>query len=613
MKQLLSGNEAIAQGAFEAGVSLAAGYPGTPSTEILESLVRHADQVHCEWSPNEKVALEVAAGAAFSGARAIATMKHVGLNVAADPLMTLAYTGTVGGLVVCVADDPGMHSSQNEQDTRHYARLGKVPILEPSDSQEARDFLLTGMEISERFQTPVILRTTTRVSHSRSLVELGERRPRTTDGFPKDPSRFVAIPLFARPMRGRLERRIESLRAEVERSPANRIEPGSGRLGIIAEGIAYQYVREVFPEAPVLKLGWAYPFPDALFRRFAGQVERILVVEELEDFTEEHVRSLGIACEGKSLVPRIGELSPQALWPARNYFSREGILAASAAPAAERREPRETAAGDDRLAATPDPIAELPARSPVLCAGCPHRGIFHALGKLDVVVTGDIGCYSLGALPPLSRLDTLVCMGSSVSMAHGMDKAHEPRRVVGIIGDSTFFHSGITALLDIAYNRGRSTIIVADNRTTAMTGHQEHPGTGRTLDGSETREASIEAIGRACGIPNVVTVDPYDLEHTSETLRQAVASEEPWLIVSKQPCALKRHERLGPPRQLEAGVCRECGLCLQLGCPALESDGAAPRVNALLCAGCGMCQQVCPAGAFRVQDGPGAEQRHGKP
>lgn len=582
MKRLYSGNEAIARAAYESGVTVAAGYPGTPSTEILEAAARYQEGLYCEWSPNEKVALEVAAGASLSGARAMVTMKHVGLNVASDPLMTLSFVGTVGGMVVVVADDPGMHSSQNEQDTRHYARLGKLPILEPADSQEAKDFFRLGLEISEEFHTPVILRTTTRVSHSRSLVEIGDREAiRPVPGFVKDPPRYVAVPMYARPMRVRAEDRLAKLVTAACRSPANRIERRGRSLGIITAGIAYQYVREVFPEASILKLGWAYPFPDELIRQFAAEVEQLLVVEELDDFLEEHIRALGIACRGKSVVPRIGELSPDVMRRVRDALEGKP-------PAAPR--------------AAPVPLDDLPGRPPVLCPGCPHRGIFHVLGKFDVVVAGDIGCYSLAAFPPLNRLDTLVSMGAGISMAHGMDRAGEPKKVVGVIGDSTFFHSGITGLLDIAYNRGAATIIVLDNRTTAMTGHQDHPGTGQTLMGSEAPVASIEGIGRACGIKNVATVDPYDLPATTRAVKAAINSDESWLIVARRPCPLHERMALGPPRRLDADVCRECGLCLRLGCPALEGGDGVPQVNSLLCAGCGLCDQICPADAIQITE-----------
>ncbi len=596
-RTLLSGNEAIGRGAWEAGVTVAVGYPGTPSTEILEAARAYKKDIYCEWSPNEKVALEVAAGASLAGARAIVTMKHVGLNVAADPLMTLSYIGTVGGLVICVADDPGMHSSQNEQDTRHYARFAKIPILEPSDSQEAIEFLSLGMEISETHRTPVILRSTTRVSHSSGAVRLGERRAvMPGPGFQKNPQRFVPIPMHARPMRVHVEERTAALAAAANASPANRIEWADRGLGIIAEGIAYQYVKELAPDASVLKIGWVWPFPDDLLREFAAGVNRLLVVEELDDILEEHVRSLGIPCEGRKpgpwgarpAVPGIGELSSDRLGPVLGVET-----AAESAPSMN---------GSD-----------LPARPPVLCPACPHRGIFYALGKFDVVVTGDIGCYSLGVFPPLKRIDTVLCMGAGVSMAHGMQVAEtvlrtgegKHRKIVGMVGDSTFFHSGITGLLDISYNKGAAVIIVVDNRTTAMTGHQEHPGTGRTLMGEQTVSASIEEFGRACGIRNVATVDPYDLKATTDALRRALDPDEhePWLIVTRSPCPLYTKKSAGPARQVNQELCRKCKLCLKLGCPAIEYVNEEIRVNEMLCGGCALCEQVCKDGAFAIAQG----------
>jgi indolepyruvate ferredoxin oxidoreductase, alpha subunit len=577
--ELLSGNEAIARGAYEAGVKVAVGYPGTPSTEILEAVVGYKPEIYCEWSPNEKVAFEVAAGAAIAGARSICTMKHVGLNVAADPLMTLSYLGVEAGFVVCVADDPGMHSSQNEQDTRNYARFAKIPILEPADSQEAKDFLKLGLEISEEFKTPVILRTTTRVSHSRSLVELTDRKLREKPvGFEKNPPRFVPIPLWARVMRVNVEERSEKLRQAAVTSPANRIEWRDRSLGIITASIAYQYVREVFPDASVLKLGWAYPYPDALIRQFAEGVKQLLIVEELDDFLEEHIRALGIACEGRKFVPGIGELSVPKLRGVKAKM--EGREFKPMTPVAQ--------------------AADLPARPPVLCPGCPHRGIFHALTKHDVVVTGDIGCYSLGVLPPLSRIDTILCMGGGISMAHGMDKAGEPKKVVGIVGDSTFFHSGVTGLLDIAYNRGVSTIIVVDNRTTAMTGHQDHPGTGWTLMGEPTVAVSIQEVGKACGFKRVRTVNPYNAKETAQALEEELNAAEPSLIVSVSPCPLHQRKLVGKRRKITAAVCKKCGQCLKIGCPAIEGKGKGevPEINELLCSGCGLCQQICRFGAI---------------
>ena len=617
-KVLLSGNEAFARGAYEAGISLATGYPGTPSTEILENITeKYQDTIYAEWAPNEKVAFEVAAGAALTGARAMVTMKHVGLNVAADPLMTLAYTGVVGGFVAVVADDPGMHSSQNEQDTRHFARFAKVPLLEPADSEEAKEYVKLAIQISEEFCTPVILRSSTRISHSRSLVtECPRQESDKPVNFVKDPARFVAVPMWARHMRVKLEERMEKLReyaaeelrqnsisnhvnssfggfprqcwttgknyfGDAPKSTVNKIIWQDRGMGIITSGIAYQYVREVFSNASVLKLGMPFPFPDTLIRTFAARVKTLLIVEELEDFIEEHVKSLGIHCNGKNLLPNIGELSPDVL----TYMTVDSDSAAVCRPPSAVS------------------IPALPNRPPVLCPGCPHRGIFYALGRLDdLVVVGDIGCYSLGVLPPLSRMDTLLCMGGGVSMAHGMDKAQHlagtpAQKIVGMVGDSTFFHSGITGLLDIAYNKGSSTIIVCDNRITAMTGHQDNPGSGMTLMGEPTVAVSIEEIGKACGVKNVRTVDPRDINMAVATLTEATESPEPWLIVSLAPCPLHLKKPLGPPLAVKE-TCKKCNLCLKLGCPGLEKTDGGVRINELLCAGCQMCQHVCPAKAI---------------
>lgn len=580
MRELMSGNEAIARGAYEACVTVATGYPGTPSTEILETVARYKSDIYSEWSPNEKVAFEVAAGASCAGARSIVTMKHVGLNVAADPLMTLSYIGVEGGFVACVADDPGMHSSQNEQDTRQYARFAKIPIFEPADSQEAKDFLKLAMEVSEKYQTPVILRSTTRVSHSRSLVDLGGREKIDREiGIEKKPPRFVPIPVWGRVMKQKVTDRLILLAEEAEKSKANRIERRDKSLGIVTASMAYQYVREVWPEASVLKLGFSYPFPDGLIREFADSVERVLVIEELDDFIEEHVRALGIECEGRKYVSGVGELSVARLLNSKARM--------------EGSEPRTL---DQKYA------EGLPARPPVLCPGCPHRGIFYALGKHDVVVSGDIGCYSLGAFKPLDRMDIILCMGGGVSMAHGFDKAGDKRKVVGVVGDSTFFHSGITGLIDIVYNKGSSTIIVLDNRTTAMTGHQDHPGTGRTLMGEATKAISIQDIGRACGIERVTTIDPYDIETTQKAIAEELSSKEPSLIVSLAPCPLRERRRVGPLRKVDADLCKGCKKCLKLGCPAIEMEGEVPKINRYLCGGCGLCEEVCTHDAISSQE-----------
>ena len=593
MKQLLSGNEAIARGAYEAGVTIATGYPGTPSTEILENLVKY-DDVYCQWSPNEKVALEVAAGAAFAGARAIVTMKHVGLNVAADPLMTLSYLGIKGGLVVVVADDPGMHSSQNEQDTRHYARFAKIPILEPSDSQEAKDFVRLALEVSEKFDTPVILRSTTRISHSKSVVGLMERTPNPNEiAFEKNPAKYVPVPLYARKMRVKVEERLQKLVEFVNNVRCNLvIENGAGDLGIVTSGIAYQYVAETFPEARILKIGLSYPFPDELIKKFAAGVKRILVVEELDNFLEEHIRSLGIDVVGKEFVPNIGELNLDKVETARLAFEGKNL--------------DEEQSSIFNLQSS---IHSLPPRPPVLCPGCPHRGIFYTLRKFDVVVTGDIGCYSLSVFPPLEMMDTIICMGAGVSTALGMQKSGLNKKIVGVIGDSTFFHSGITGLLDIAYNKGNVTIIALDNRITAMTGHQDHPGTGKTLKGEETIAARIESIAIACGIKRVRTVDPYNLERLYETLEEEINADEPSVIVSSAPCVLSKR-REGTLSNLHSEVdedlCKACGICLKLGCPAMEmwtdGDKKTAHVNTLLCAGCGLCVQVCKFHATQLKE-----------
>lgn len=578
-RELLSGNEAIARGAWEAGVACAFGYPGTPSTEILENLVKLPD-VYCEWSPNEKVAMESAAGAAIAGSRSMVTMKHVGLNVAADPLMTLSYIGINAGMVVVVADDPGQHSSQTEQDTRHYARLAKVPVFEPANAGECREFMAAAFDYSEKYKCPVILRSTTCVSHSRFLVDTADRCTHERIPFVKNPSQFVPLPLWGRKLRVKIEERMAAQGADSTQSAFwNREYTRGTEMGIISSGVTALHCLDIFPEASVLKLGWAWPFPDELLKSFAAKVKRLFVIEEGDPILEEHVKSLGITTEGKNYVPRCGELTPARLAQVK-------------------------AAIDGFEAAIPQPVQEsgdLPSRPPILCAGCPHRGLFYALAQFDVIVTGDIGCYSLGVFPPLSRTDTIICMGGGFTMAHGMVKAGETRPVVGIVGDSTFFHSGITGLLNLVYNQGNATLIVADNRTTAMTGHQDHPGTGRTLMGAETSLADIEAIARACGLKRVRTVNPNDFSAMKAALQEELYANEPSLIISRAPCILKERKAAKPPLTINPDSCRNCRSCLKLGCPGIESPDKSrkPSISAQLCTGCTLCKQVCKFNAIQ--------------
>ncbi|HEX6559423.1 MAG TPA: indolepyruvate ferredoxin oxidoreductase subunit alpha [Longimicrobiales bacterium] len=561
--RLLSGNEAIARGALEAGVSLGAGYPGTPSTEILESLAAY-NSVYCEWSPNEKVALEVAVGASLAGARAIATMKHVGLNVAADPLFSCAYMGVNGGLVVVSADDPGMHSSQNEQDNRLLAAAARIPLIEPSTPEECRLFARRAFELSERFDTPVLLRTTTRLSHGRAFVGSDEPQPPLRRSYTKNREKNVVLPAHAR-ARHRLieEQRIPQLMEEAERWCE--VVAGSGDVAFITSGVTFLYVREAFPDAAVLKLGMTHPLPKRLIREFAKGRD-VLVVEELEPFLEQQVRALGIDCRPRTW-PRHGELSVEAL--------RGALAPTPHAPAVAQR--------------------ALPARPPALCPGCSHRGTFHALGRMGAVVTGDIGCYTLAALPPLDAIDSCMNMGASIGMAHGFAKASadDARPVVAVIGDSTFFHSGITGLLDVAYNGGRSTVVVLDNRTTAMTGHQGHPGTGEQLSGGTSPAIDIAPIVRAVGIEDVREIDPYDLNATWRTISEAAAADHPTVIIARAPCVLKERKTFGEAVRIDTAKCTDCHACTRIGCPAIALRNGKLQIDPLLCIGCGHCQQVC--------------------
>ncbi len=570
-KVLLTGNEAIARGAFESGVGVGAGYPGTPSTEILENFVNYPG-IYAEWAPNEKVALEVGFGASLAGARALVTMKHVGLNVAADPFMTMSYTGVNGGLVVISADDPGMYSSQNEQDNRFYARFAKIPMLEPGDSQEAKDYLKEAYLISEQFDTPVLFRLTTRLSHTRTPVLLGEDSsgPVARD-FQKNISKFVMLPGYARKRHLAVEERRLRLQEYAETSGLNQTVWGNRSIGIIASGVIFNFAREALgDDASYLKLGLTYPLPIQLISDFASQVERLIVVEELEPFLEDQIKAAGIAVEGKSLFPRVGELDPVLI--------EQGVRGAS------------------RFEANYQIPDGLPGRPPIMCPGCPHRSVFYVLHKLKARVTGDIGCYTLGAMPPFEAMDACLCMGASIGASLGMEKARGSefaRRLVAVIGDSTFVHSGITGLIDHIYNKSTGTIIILDNRTTAMTGHQDHPATGLTLSGREAPKLDLAALVRSLGVRSVRTIDPYDLKATEQAIREEMDREELSVIITSRPCVMISKERL-LNEITHQDQCTGCKKCLRLGCPALYLAGDRVRRDEELCNNCAVCEQVCP-------------------
>ena len=581
MKKLLSGNEAIAEGAREAGALLASAYPGTPSTEILETIARQGD-VRVQWAPNEKVAYEVACGVSLGGARALSAMKHVGVNVAADPLFSSSYSGVGGGLILVSADDPAMHSSQNEQDNRHLARAAKVALLEPSDSQEAKDFVRLGFEISERFDTPVMLRVTTRICHSMSPVEvqpeLGYEPVLRDGGYQRDFRKNVLLPANARLRHEVVERRLRELEEYgLTAGALNRIEWGDRTIGLITSGVAYQYVREVLPDASVLKLGLTNPLPRDLVREFAAGVDELYVVEELDPYLEEQVRALGLRPAGKEVFPITGELNPDRV--------------------AE-------AFGIDRAPELPQVTIPLPPRPPVLCAGCGHRGVFYTLSRMGVAVTGDIGCYTLGSLQPLESMDSCLCMGASVGMAQGMEialrAAGDERPVVGVIGDSTFVHSGITGLVNAVYNGGAETILLLDNGTTAMTGHQDHPGTGVTASGAETPALDYEALCRAIGLTRVREVDPYDLEALETAIGEELHAGEPSVIICRAVCRLVDRTPIAQPAMLEI-ECPGCGTCFELGCPALDGSSGQAVIDPSVCCGCGLCVQLCPFCGLRIE------------
>ncbi len=590
MLRLLSGNEALALGAYHSGVKVAAAYPGTPSTEILETLARFKD-IHAEWSTNEKVAMEVGLGAAYAGVRVVVSMKHVGLNVAMDAFMAASTTGVRGGLVVVSADDPGVHSSQNEQDNRHYARFAKVPMIEPADSQEAYDLMADAFDISEKYDTPCLVRMTTRVSHSKSVVNVSENRtvaPRPA-AFGHDIPKYVMLPVYARLRLPLLEQRMTGLSEYSEQFAFNRIVPGNRRLGIVASGVAYQYAREVFPDASFLKLTMTYPLPEKLVRKFAGIVDRILVIEELNPFLEDSLRVMGIRVSGKDFIPRFGELSPEAIEEAAH---KAGLLEARASVHVS--------------------LPALPKRPPLLCPGCPHTGIFFVLSTIGrrsrvldaegrsekgsgLIITGDIGCYTLATYPPLRALDTCGCMGASIGQAQGIWQAGTDRKVVAVIGDSTFLHSGITGLINAIYNRARITVIILDNSTTAMTGHQEHPGTGVTAQGEKTAVVDIAALVRGLGIADVHVLDAFKLKELRAGVRSALNSQELNVIVVRGACSV-RAGRAGSARVINAADCDLCLTCLTLGCPAIRYEDSRVYIDSALCAGeaCTICQQVCP-------------------
>lgn len=586
MKELMTGNEAIARGAFEAGARFASAYPGTPGTEILETILSYKE-IKAEWAPNEKVALEAAIGASFAGARSIACMKHVGVNVAADPLFTVSYTGINGGLVLVTADEPGQHSSQNEQDNRGYAAMTKLAMLEPADSQECLDMTKAAFALSERFDVPVLLRVTTRVCHSKSAVQCGQRAQPPLLPYRKKPAKYLMVPAHAQKRRQAVAEREKALAAYAEASPFNRIEKG-GRVGVVASGIAYHYAREVFgDEATYLKLGFTNPLPSGLLREFYTMVSTVYVIEENDPILENWVRQNGFDCIGKDLFPAYGEMTPDVL---RRALGREMPL--------ER-----------------DVTAELVVpRPPTLCAGCPHRGLFYELGKRkNVVVSGDIGCYTLGFAPPYNAMDTCICMGSAFSIGHGMqqvfDMAGENKRVIGVMGDSTFFHTGLNALTEVLYNGSRTICIILDNRITGMTGHQENPGSGKLAGGGAAHEMDIAAIVRAMGVPNVVEVDPNDLAAVCAALDGALASDGPSVIITRWPCVLKRmdaEERaaFGEPFAAKFAVdpekCITCKACLRSGCPAISISTEALKavIDANQCVGCGVCAQICPKKAI---------------
>ncbi|MFA6857293.1 MAG: indolepyruvate ferredoxin oxidoreductase subunit alpha [Treponema sp.] len=577
MKQLMLGNAAVARGLFEAGCDIISSYPGTPSTEITEEAAKFKE-IYCEWAPNEKVALETAFGASLAGKRSFCAMKHVGLNVAADPLFTVAYTGVNAGLVIGVADDPGMHSSQNEQDSRHHAIAAKIPMLEPSDSAEALSFAKLAYEISEKFDTPVLLKMCTRISHSQSVVETGSRIEQPVKTYEKNIQKYVMAPANAIRRHPVVEERLHSLTEWAETAEINRVEKGSSKLGIITSSTCYQYAKEVFgDEVSILKLGMVNPLPPKLIKKFASKVEKIIVIEELDPIIENFCKTLGINAHGKDMLPVCGEFSQNVLAHAFGKADK---------PVKKLEE-------------------TIPVRPPVMCAGCPHRGMFYALSKNKVTVLGDIGCYTLGSAAPLSAMEMTLCMGASVSALHGFNKAlgkDSERKTVGVIGDSTFCHSGFTGLASIAYNQSNSTVIILDNSITGMTGHQQNPSTGKNLYGEPAGKINLEALVRAMGINRVRIVDPYNIAECETAVKEELAAAEPSVIISRRPCVLLKEVKHSLPFHVDTKKCMSCKACMKIGCPALAMKDGKANVDITLCAGCGVCKQMCKFDALKSSE-----------
>ncbi|MDD5949798.1 MAG: indolepyruvate ferredoxin oxidoreductase subunit alpha [Lachnospiraceae bacterium] len=574
MKQLMLGNQAFARGLYEAGVEVVSSYPGTPSTEVTEEAAKY-DEIYCEWAPNEKVAMEVAYGACLAGKRSFCGMKHVGLNVAADPLFTIAYTGVNAGMVICVADDPGMHSSQNEQDSRHYAIAAKVPMLEPADSAEALEYTKMAYELSEKYDTPVILRMCTRIAHSQSVVEPGERLVPERKPYEKNIAKYVMMPANAKKRHPFVEQRTKDLTAFAETCDCNRVEMGDTAIGIITSSTSYQYAKEVFGDnASILKLGMIHPLPVEKILDFAAKVDKLIIIEELDGIIETHCKALGLEVTGKDVLPSIDEFSQSLIAEKLGMKPKEGC----------------------------QKIENLPNRPPVMCAGCPHRGMFYTLAKNKCTVLGDIGCYTLGAVAPLNAMEMTACMGASISSIHGFNKAlgeESEGKTVAVIGDSTFMHSGMTGLANIAYNQSNSTVVILDNSITGMTGHQQNPTTGYNIKGDPAGKIDLEALCRAMGFNRVVVVDPYDLKECDRVVKEELAAKEPSVIISRRPCALLKYVKAKPALKVDKDKCKGCKACMKLGCPALCFKDGKATVDATLCVGCGVCQQLCAFDALK--------------